>query len=80
MEKSRPDTVPPLMLVVDDDREARTTARQAFEQAGFRVCEASDGREGCERFDTVRPDFVLLDLGMPKMDGFDACAAIRRHV
>ncbi|GAB4279020.1 MAG: EAL domain-containing protein [Deferrisomatales bacterium] len=68
----------PLVLVVDDQRFMRQLARDWLEAAGFRVCEAADGAAGMEAFRRHRPDLVLLDVVMPVMDGFDACASLRR--
>jgi len=67
----------PVVLVVDDDPMTRFLARTATERAGFEVIEAGHGREALARFDDARPDVVLLDVMMPEMDGFEACAALR---
>jgi diguanylate cyclase (GGDEF)-like protein len=66
-----------LVLVVDDDGTARLLARASLEHAGLAVEEAANGREGVAAFERLRPDLVLLDVLMPEMDGFAACAAIR---
>jgi len=67
----------PLVLVVEDDDTARFLARASLEHAGLAVEEAVNGREGVAAFERLRPDLVLLDVLMPEMDGFAACAAIR---
>lgn len=67
----------PLILAVDDDTTTRLLIVESLRSAGFRVEEAPDGRAGVERFMSLRPDLVLMDVVMPNMDGFDACAAIR---
>jgi diguanylate cyclase (GGDEF)-like protein len=67
----------PLVLVVDDDAGARLIARASLERAGMAVEEASNGREGVAAFERLGPDLTLLDILMPEMDGFAACAAIR---
>jgi diguanylate cyclase (GGDEF)-like protein len=64
--------------VVDDDAAARLIVRASLEQAGMSVEEACDGREGVAAFERLGPDLTLLDILMPEMDGFAACAAIRR--
>jgi len=66
------------VLVVDDDEVARMLIRGALEHEGFEADEASDGREAISAFLTGRPDAVILDVVMPNMDGFEACAALRR--
>ena len=68
----------PLILVVDDDMTMRLLARETLEQAGFRVEEAEDGQAGLDAFTELRPDVILLDVMMPVLDGFEACAALRR--
>ncbi len=74
MSRARPK---PLVLVVDDDTASRIILREALEQAEFAVEEADDGAPAITAFTVVTPDIVLLDIVMPMMDGFAACAAIR---
>ena len=68
----------PVVLVVEDERTQRMILRAALERDGFEVEEAVDGSDGLQAFDRVKPDIVLLDVRMPVMDGFAACAAMRR--
>jgi len=77
MNADKPPAVRPLVLVVDDDDTARLLARASLEHAGLAVEEAVNGREGVAAFERVRPDLVLMDVLMPEMDGFAACAAVR---
>lgn len=72
-----PSRVQPLALVADDDTAIRALTRAALEQAGLAVEEASDGEEAIDAFKRNTPDIVLLDVMMPKMDGFETCHAIR---
>ena len=67
----------PLALIVDDDAVNRLMARAALESAGWSVEEAENGREALATFQQLHPDVVLLDIMMPEMDGFAACAALR---
>jgi len=67
-----------LVLVVDDDGIMRVLARATLEGGGFAVEEANDGRAGVSAFERLRPDIVLLDVMMPILDGFGACAALRK--
>jgi CheY-like chemotaxis protein len=69
----------PRVLVVDDDITVRLLARQSLERAGFAVAEAEDGSEAVSAFQETRPHLVLLDVDMPTMDGFQACAQLRRR-
>ena len=66
-----------LVLVVDDDVITRTLARETLEQGDFTVEEAEDGEAGLSAFARLRPSSVLLDVMMPVLDGFEACAALR---
>jgi len=67
-----------LILVVDDDPSLRLVLREALEIKGFRVVEAGDGQEAVALCSSLRPELILLDVNMPRMNGFEACAAIRR--
>ncbi len=65
------------ILVADDDRDLRSILAFAFKQAGYLVVEASDGREALERFAVEVPDLVVLDVNMPRVDGFEVCRQLR---
>jgi diguanylate cyclase (GGDEF)-like protein len=67
-----------LVLVVDDDAASRFLCREALEQAGFSVIEADDGSTALPLFHEHQPDVVILDVLMRQMNGFDACAMIRK--
>ncbi len=67
-----------LILIIDDDAAHRLIARKALEQAGFVVEEAEDGKQGLLAVKKTRPDLVLLDVMMPKFDGYDVCVELRR--
>lgn len=56
-------------LVVDDDETFRVTLREVLERAGYEVSLASGGRAGLAAIGAERPDVVLLDLSMPRLDG-----------
>ena len=68
------------VLVVDDSAAIRSIMKIEFEQRGYRVLTAEDGVQGIEVFKREKPDVVTLDVNMPNMDGFQACAAIRTSV
>ena len=69
---------PPLILVVDDEKLTRLLERSALEQAGFVVEEAQNGAMALSAFERLKPDAVLLDVMMPELDGFSACARMRK--
>lgn len=67
----------PLVLVVDDDAGLRLLAQASLAQNGFRVEEATDGAAALDVFESLRPDVVLLDVMMPRLDGYAACQRLR---
>ncbi|NCO87864.1 MAG: response regulator transcription factor [Rhodobacterales bacterium] len=66
------------ILIVDDDPQIRDVLRIALGQAGFAVAEAADGRTALAMVARAAPDLVVLDIGLPEMDGFEACRRLRR--
>jgi two-component system KDP operon response regulator KdpE len=68
-----------LILVVEDDEETRTALARVLRGRGYRVTEAGDGRTCLERWSLRRPDLVLLDLGLPDIDGLELIRRIRRE-
>lgn len=67
----------PTILVIDDDLFMRQLLEDVLSGAGFRVLHACDGIEGWQRAVETRPDAILLDLVMPKMDGAATCRHLR---
>ncbi|MEO0342960.1 MAG: response regulator transcription factor [Pseudomonadota bacterium] len=67
------------ILVVDDDPGLRQTLMIALERAGFDVRSASDGRQGLIAAERDRPDLIVLDVGLPEMDGFEMCRRLRKN-
>jgi CheY-like chemotaxis protein len=59
------------VLVVDDDADIRETLRVILEDEGYRVCTAADGAQAVATMESERPCFVVLDLMMPVMDGWE---------
>jgi len=66
------------VLVVDDDLAGLLMASEALSAAGFEVLEAEDGVEAVEQFTEHQPDLVVMDVVMPRMNGFDSCSLIRK--
>lgn len=66
------------ILVVDDEPKIVQLARDYLEHAGFTVVSASDGAEALSRARTDAPDLIVLDLGLPQLDGLDVARALRR--
>jgi two-component system alkaline phosphatase synthesis response regulator PhoP len=67
----------PTVLVVDDDPVIQKLLQVNFEMEGYDVVVAGDGEEGLALAREERPDLVLLDVMMPKMNGLDVAAALR---
>ncbi len=66
------------ILVADDEQKIRTVIREYAEFAGYEVYEASDGMEAVELCRTNSFDAAVLDIMMPRLDGFSACKEIKR--
>lgn len=67
----------PKILIVDDDEFLRVTCVAALEAVGYRVLEAVDGRAGLELIAHEKPDLVLLDVDMPRLDGWETLRELR---
>ena len=67
------------VLIIDDDAIVRLMATEALSDAGYLVAEAPDAESGWERFVGGGVDLVLLDVILPGMNGFEACARLREH-
>jgi CheY-like chemotaxis protein len=76
---------PPLVLVVEDYQDAREMYVEYLKFAGFRVAEARNGVEALERASLLLPDVILMDLALPRMDGWEATRRLKldertRHI
>jgi signal transduction histidine kinase/CheY-like chemotaxis protein len=67
------------VLVVDDNADAAASLAELLRLDGHEVREATDGREALAQADEFRPEVVLLDLGLPGLDGWEVAAALRRR-
>ena len=65
------------VLVVDDNQDAIETLQTLLESLGATVAVAGNGREALAQFERFEPDAVLLDIGMPGMDGYEVARRIR---
>lgn len=65
------------ILIVDDEKDIVELVRYNLEKEGFKCYVAYDGEEAVEKAKDKKPDLVLLDIMMPKMDGIEACRQIR---
>jgi two-component system, OmpR family, response regulator MprA len=65
------------ILIVDDDRALRDALRRALTLAGYDCLLAADGEEALARATATAPDAIVLDVGLPGMDGLEVCRALR---
>jgi CheY-like chemotaxis protein len=66
-----------LILVIDDIEDNRDVYAQFLSHQGWRVATASDGEEGLAKAESIRPDVIILDLGLPKMDGWEVAQRLK---
>ncbi len=65
------------LLIIEDDASLVKALEVYFARVGYEVISATNGQEGLRTLYDERPDIILLDIAMPKMDGWDACQRIR---
>ncbi len=67
------------VLIIEDDRAMSRGLKDNFEMAGYRVVTALDGTVGFDEALRVRPDLIILDLMLPKMNGYELCRSLRQE-
>jgi DNA-binding response OmpR family regulator len=67
----------PRILIVDDESDLVAVLRFGLEVEGFDVIDAGDGEEGLKRAREEHPDLLVLDLMLPKLDGYKVCRALK---
>jgi CheY-like chemotaxis protein len=70
---------PRRILIVDDNLDAARTLSMLLKIGGNETCLAHDGLDAVEQAERFRPEIVLLDIGLPKLNGFDTCRRIREQ-
>src|SRR6185369_7887820 len=65
------------ILIVDDNRDSADSLGMLLRIMGNDICTAYDGQRGLEFAEEFRPDVVVLDIGLPKLDGYEVCRRIR---
>src|SRR5436305_6098402 len=66
------------LLIIEDELPMRRALTDCLEAEGYRVLTAADGQTGLDKALQERPDLVLLDIMMPRLDGFEVCRELRR--
>ena len=74
---TEPTNRPTIVLVIDDEPQIRRLLRVTLEANGYQVCEAMNGQEGIVQAAQARPEIVLLDLGLPDVDGVTVVKRLR---
>ena len=69
--------MPKKILVVDDDVNVRDFMSAGLQEAGYEVHAASDGQQGWQLAQSLRPDLMILDIHMPLMHGYEVCQKVR---
>ncbi|MEO7251498.1 MAG: response regulator [Arenimonas sp.] len=67
------------ILVADDNRDAADSLAEILRLMGHEVATAEDGLDALAQFDSFRPEVVMLDIGMPRMNGYEACRRLRQR-
>lgn len=67
------------VMIIDDDAAVRAALRRSLEHEGYRVLEATEGKEALAMLETERPNLVLTDIYMPEMDGLEVVAQVRKR-
>lgn len=65
------------ILIVDDEEDLREMLKFRLQALGYDVSEAADGQEGLDKARSENPDLVILDLMLPKIDGFKVCRMLK---
>ncbi len=66
------------IVIAEDERDIRDLIKFTLTYAGHEIADAPDGKKAVELAAEVMPDLILLDLRMPKLNGFEACEAIKK--
>ena len=75
---SEGESLAPLVLVVDDVAHGREIFAEYLEFRGFRVATAADGQEAIDRAFELKPDVILMDLSLPRIDGWEATRRLKQ--
>ncbi len=68
------------ILIVDDNRDNRELVVKILQRQGYRTCEAIDGEDAIDQAKAERPDLILMDISLPKIDGMEATRQLHAMV
>jgi two-component system cell cycle response regulator DivK len=69
--------LPKKILIVEDHRDSRELVVKVLKNKGYQMLEAIDGEEALQKTATEKPDLILLDISIPKIDGFEVCRRLK---
>src|SRR5256885_6695012 len=75
-----PESQAKTVLIADDHESVRDAVRAVLEHAGFNIAEAVDGLEAVDKATQLKPDLLILDLRMPKLNGIEVASLVRRRL
>ncbi len=78
MRMTHPRAIVPTILIVDDNSLVRSSLAVAFEDAGYSVVEAGDGKQALATLAMVSADLIVMDIRMPVLDGIEATRQLRK--
>ena len=67
------------ILLIEDEPDQRMMVEIRLEAAGYEIIAAADGEEGLKKAYEGKPDLILLDIVMPKMDGYEVCKCLKEN-
>ncbi len=73
------DQAQPVVLYIEDNADNRKLIKKLLQAHGFEVVTAVDGASGLSLLDETSPDLIIMDIGMPHLDGFSVTEIIRQH-
>jgi two-component system, OmpR family, alkaline phosphatase synthesis response regulator PhoP len=67
-----------VILLIEDDRALQSAVAEILEQGGFETVSAFDGEEGLKKLSEIEPDLILLDIILPRLNGYEVLAEIKK--
>ncbi|GAB6183558.1 response regulator [Thermodesulfovibrio hydrogeniphilus] len=70
----------PKILVVDDNEDSRELVKKILKKQGYEIIEAVDGEDAISKAVAYRPDLILMDISIPKIDGYEATRRLKQRI
>ena len=68
------------ILIIDDDKDILKVLKKRLEECHYEVIGAQEGYEGLYKYSKEKPDLIILDIMLPRIDGYEVCREIRREI